>query len=142
MHKIISYIITCFSHLMSYRKKLAYKLARTPYAKQGRFCGYSRHHSTAQFKLDNVFHLTGRGFYLLGEIIEGEINPGQLVDLKVLGINKDLKVASVELADKPYDGKPWNGVGLAINELTGEDIQHLKQQCLLHPVINIITQHN
>lgn len=103
---IISYIITYFSHLMSHRKKLAYKLARTPYTKQCRFCGYSSYHIAAKFKLDNVFHLTGRGFYLLGEIIEGEINPGQLVDLKVLEINKDLKIAYVELADKQSNGKP------------------------------------
>lgn len=114
------------------------RLSRTPFAKQCRYCGYSWHHVTAKFKIDSVFQLTGRGFYLLGEIIEGEVNPGQLIDLKVLGINNDIKIKSIELADKQSNGEPWNGIGLAINELTGEDMQHLKQICSLHPVINII----
>ncbi|MBP2617544.1 hypothetical protein [Chryseobacterium jejuense] len=115
------------------------KLARTPYAKQCRFCGYSWHNLVAKFKIDSVFQLTNRSFYMLGEIVEGEINPYQLMDLTVLGLHKKIKIESIELGDKPNNGKPWNGIGLGTNELTEEDKLYLKQQSFLHPIINIIT---
>lgn len=115
------------------------RLARTPHAKQCRYCGYSWHNRVAQFKIDGAFQLTGRSFYLLGEIIEGEINPGQLMDLKTIGLHKKVKIESIELGDKPNNGKPWNGIGLATHELTEEDKEYIKQQASLHPVINIIS---
>ncbi|AZB11536.1 hypothetical protein EG344_23255 [Chryseobacterium sp. G0162] len=116
------------------------RLARTPYAKQCRYCGYSWHNGVAKFKIDGAFQLTGRGFYLLGEIIEGEINPGQLIDLEALGLHKKIKIESIELGNKPANsGKLWNGIGLGTNELTEEDKQYIKQQSSLHPIINIIT---
>ncbi|WP_336702308.1 hypothetical protein [Chryseobacterium indologenes] len=41
-----------------------HKLARTPRAKQCRYCGYNWHHLTAaQFKLSNTFQVTGRFFF-------------------------------------------------------------------------------
>ena len=113
------------------------KLARTPYAKQCRHCGYSWHDVTAKFKIDSVFQLTNRSFYLLGEIIEGEIHPGQLMDLTVLGLHKKITIGSIELADRMNNGKPWNGIGLGTNELTEEEKQHLKQKSFLNPIIHI-----
>lgn len=114
------------------------RLARTPYAKQCRHCGYSWHKLVAKFKIDSVFQLTNRSFYLLGEILDGEINPGQLIDLTATGLHKKIKIESIELVDKPNDGKPWNGIALGTNELTEEDKKYLKQQSFLHPIINII----
>ncbi|MGE8511452.1 MAG: hypothetical protein ACN6N7_02035 [Chryseobacterium culicis] len=113
------------------------KLARTPYAKQCRHCGYSWHDVTAKFKIDSVFQLTNRSFYLLGEIIEGEIHPGQLMDLTVVGLHKKITIESIELADRMNNGKPWNGIGLGTNELTEEEKQHLKQKSFLNPIIHI-----
>ncbi|WP_250254730.1 hypothetical protein [Chryseobacterium sp. Marseille-Q3244] len=116
------------------------RLARTPYAKQCRYCQYSWHNLVAKFKIDSVFQLTNRSFYLLGEIVEGEINPGQLMDLEALGLHKKIKIESIELGNKPANsGKLWNGIGLGTNELTEEDKQYIKQQSSLHPIINIIT---
>ncbi|BAP31480.1 uncharacterized protein CHSO_2443 [Chryseobacterium sp. StRB126] len=115
------------------------KLARTPYAKQCRYCQYSWHNLMAKFKIDSVFQLTNRSFYLLGEIVEGEIHPGQLMDLTTVGLHKKIKIESIELGNKPNNGKPWNGIGLGTNELTEEDKLYLKQQSSLHPIINIIT---
>lgn len=90
------------------------KLARTPYAKQCRHCGYSWHDVTAKFKIAKAFQLTNRSFYLLGEIIEGEINPGQLMDLTILGLHKKIKIGSIELAD----GMDNPGTGLALGPMT------------------------
>ena len=113
------------------------RLARTPYAKQCRHCGYSWHSLVAKFKIDSVFQLTNRSFYLLGEIIEGEINKGQLMDLTTIGLHKKIKIESIELGNKPNNGKPWNGIGLGTNELTEEDKQYLEQKSSLSPIINI-----
>lgn len=117
------------------------KLARTPYAKQCRYCGYNWHNLVAKFKIESVFQLTNRSFYLLGEIIEGEINPEQLIDLTILGLDKKIKIRSIEFADKLNQGKQWNGIGLGTDELTEDDKLYLKQQSYLHPIINIINTH-
>ncbi|MDR6486521.1 hypothetical protein J2799_001006 [Chryseobacterium vietnamense] len=113
------------------------KLARTPYAKQCRHCGYNWHDVTAKFKISSAFQLTNRSFYLLGEIIEEEINPGQLMDLTILGLHKKIKIGSIELADGMDNEKPWNRIGLGTNDLTGDEKQHLKQKSFLNPIINI-----
>jgi len=103
------------------------KLARTPYARQCRHCGNNWHDLTvAQFKLNNSFQLTSRQFFLLGEIVKGEIKQGQFMDLTMLGLNKKPKIEAVEFALKRQDGKVWEDVGLGTNELTEEDKEYLK----------------
>ncbi|QXU50005.1 hypothetical protein KYG33_02875 [Chryseobacterium sp. D764] len=103
------------------------KLARTPYAKQCRYCGYSWHHLiVAQFKLNDTIQITGRPFFLLGQITEGEINEGQRIDLRPLGLNKKPVINSIEFALKRKDGKAWEDIALATNELTEEDKEYLK----------------
>lgn len=115
------------------------RLARTPFAKQCRYCGYSWRNLIAQFKIDSVFKITNRSFYFLGEIVDGEINPGQLMDLAILGLNKKVKIESIEFADRLTNGKPWNGIGLGTNELTEEEQQFLKQKNPIHCTIPITT---
>lgn len=103
------------------------KLARTPYARQCRHCGHSWHDLTvAQFKLNSSFQLTGRQFFLLGEITKGEIKHGQFMDLTMLGLNKKPKIEAIEFALKRQDGKVWEDIGLGTNELTEEDKLYLK----------------
>lgn len=114
------------------------KLARTPYAKQCRYCGYSWHNLVAKFKIDSVFQLTNRSFYVAGEIVEGEITPGQLIDLTTIGLHKRIKIDSIELGSRPNNGKLWNGVALGTHELTEDDKLYLKQQSFSHTTINII----
>lgn len=103
------------------------KLARTPFARQCRHCGHSWHNLTvAKFKLKSSFQLTGRQFFLLGEITKGEIKQGQFMDLTMLGLNKKPKIEAIEFALKRQDGKTWEDIGLGTNELTEEDKQYLK----------------
>jgi len=107
------------------------KLARTPHAKQCRFCGYSWHHLTvAQFKLNDIIQITGRQFFLIGQIIEGEIREGQRIDLRILGLNKKIKIESIEFALKHQDGKAWEDISLGTNELTEQDKEYMKS---IHP---------
>jgi hypothetical protein len=103
------------------------KLARTPYARQCRYCGNNWHDLTvAQFKLENSFQITGRYFFLLGQITKGEIKQGQFMDLTMLGLNKKPKIEAIEFALKRQDGKIWEDIGLGTNELTEEDKKYLK----------------
>ncbi|SMO43193.1 hypothetical protein SAMN06265171_101764 [Chryseobacterium rhizoplanae] len=107
------------------------KLARTPHAKQCRFCGYSWHHLiVAQFKLNDTIQITGRQFFLIGQIIEGEIREGQRIDLRILGLNKKIKIESIEFALKHQDEKVWEDISLGTNELTEQDKEYLKS---IHP---------
>lgn len=103
------------------------QLSRTPYARQCRFCGHNWHNLTvAQFKLNNSFQIAGREFFLLGQIVKGEIKVGQFIDLTMLGLNKKPKITAIEFALKRQDGKVWEDIGLGTNELTEEDKKYLK----------------
>ncbi|WP_338814758.1 hypothetical protein V9L05_05905 [Bernardetia sp. Wsw4-3y2] len=103
------------------------KLARTPYARQCRHCGYSWHNLiVAKFKLNRSFQLIDRPFFLLGEITKGEVKQGQFMDLRMLGLNKTPKIEAVEFAFKRQDGENYNEIGLGTNELTEEDKEYLK----------------
>lgn len=117
------------------------KLARTPKAKQCRYCGYSwRESIVAQFKLNHVFQITGRQFFLIGQIVKGEVKEGQLMDLTVLGLNKKPKIKSIEFALKKQDGKAWEDIGLGTDELTEEDKQHLKNRNSFEISIDIVNE--
>ena len=103
------------------------KLARTPYARQCRHCEHNWHDLTvAKFKLDCVFQLTGRQFFLLGQIVQGKIKQGQYMDLTMLGLNKTPKICAIEFALKRQDGKVYEDIGLETNDLTEEDKEYLK----------------
>ncbi|KAB1232315.1 hypothetical protein [Chryseobacterium viscerum] len=117
------------------------KLARTPYARQCRYCGYNWHHLVvAQFKLNNTFQITGRQFFLIGEIVKGEIKQGQRIDLRILGLNKKPKIESIELALKRQDGKASEDIALGTNELTEEDKQYLKSINSFRELLDIVIE--
>lgn len=102
------------------------KLTRTPYARQCRHCGNSWHDITvAQFKLDSSFQLTGRHFFLLGQITKGEIKKEQFMDLTILGLNRKPKIEAIEFALKRQDGRVWEDVALGTNDLTEDDKEYL-----------------
>lgn len=104
------------------------KLARTPYARQCRHCGYSWHDLTVgQFKLDSCFQLTGRHFFLLGKVTKGEIKQGQFMDLTMLGLNKHAKIEVIGSALKRQNGEVWEDIGLGTNDLIEEDKEYLKK---------------
>ena len=103
------------------------KLARTPYARQCRYCGHGWHDLTiGQFKLKSSFQLTGRQYFLLGQIIKGEIKQGAFMDLTILGLNKKPKIEAIEFALKLQDGKTLEDIALGTNELNDYDKKYLK----------------
>lgn len=100
----------------------------SPYAKQCRYCGYSWHHlCVAQFKLNHVLQITGRKFFLIGQIIEGEIKKGQRIDLRTLGINRKPKIEAIEFALYRQNKKAWEEIAVGTDILTEDEKQYLKK---------------
>jgi len=117
------------------------KLARTPYARQCRHCGNNWHDLTvAQFKLENSFQITDRQFFLIGQVINGEIKQGQFMDLTMLGLNKKPKIEAIEFVLKKQDGKSWEDIGLRTNELTEEEKEYIKSNGSFGTPFDIINE--
>jgi len=117
------------------------KLARTPYARQCRHCGNNWHDLTvAQFKLENSFQITDRQFFLIGQVINGEIKQGQFMDLTMLGLNKKPKIEAIEFVLKKQDGKSWEDIGLGTNELTEEEKEYIKSNGSFGTPFDIINE--
>lgn len=117
------------------------KLARTPFARQCRHCGHSWHDLTvAQFKLESSFQLTGKYFFLLGQITKGEIKQGQFMDLTMLGLNKKPKIETIEFALKRQDGKVCEDIGLGTNELTEGEKEFIKSKGLFSNSFDIVKE--
>jgi hypothetical protein len=117
------------------------KLARTPFAKQCRYCKYNWHDKTvAQFKLTSSFQLTDRQFFLIGQITNGEIKKGQFMDLTMLGLNKRPKIEAIEFVLKRQDEKSWEDIALGTIELTQEDKDFLILKGTFEKPFDIITE--
>lgn len=104
------------------------KLARTPQAKQCRFCGFSWHYTVlAQFRLHEVFQPINRSsFFLAGEIVSGQFAQGDFMDLTKLGLNKKPKIELIEFMLKQQEGTSKEEIALGTNQLSEDEKQHLK----------------
>jgi hypothetical protein len=103
-------------------------LARTPQSRQCRNCGHNWHNiKVADFKLNSSFQLTGRQFYVLGEVKSGNVEIGNFIDLTMLGMNCKPKIESIEFALKKVNGKTTEDIALGTNELTESQKERLKK---------------
>jgi hypothetical protein len=94
------------------------QLARTPMARQCQHCGYDWHNRVvAQFKFDSAFQISGGYFVLLGDIIAGVVNPGDLIDLTPLGLTCKPVIEEINFARKMRAGLPSEYTGLCTNTL-------------------------
>lgn len=104
------------------------RLTRTPQARQCRHCGHNWHNMTiASFKLNASFQLTGRQFFLTGEIVKGEVKIGNYVDLTMVGLNCKPKIEAIEFALKRQNGEATEDIALGINELSEKEKEYLKK---------------
>ena len=105
------------------------KLARTPQAKQCRYCGYNwQRQVAATFQIASAFQLTGRSFFILGDILTGEIKVGMKVDLTILGLAAKPVIKVIEFARHNNNDIVWEDIGLGIVDLSDEDKEFLKSQ--------------
>jgi hypothetical protein len=104
------------------------RLTRTPQARQCRHCGHNWHElTTATFKLNTSFQLTGRNFYLVGEIVKGEVKIGEFIDLTMVGLNCKPKIETIEFALKRKNGTSTEDIALGTNQLTEKQKEYLKK---------------
>ncbi|BAU52330.1 hypothetical protein [Mucilaginibacter gotjawali] len=105
------------------------RLARTPYARQCRYCGHDWHEIIAgKFMLYSSVSITRRGFFILGEITEGDARTGQFLDLTMLGLVRKPKINSIEYAIKDAAGQPTSYIGFGTDELDEEEMNYIREQ--------------
>ena len=62
----------------------------------------------------------------MGQITNGEVNIGNFIDLTMLGLNARPKIEGIEFAQIDEDENIREDIGLAINELSEEDMLYVK----------------
>ncbi len=118
------------------------KLARTPQAKQCRYCGYSWHQQiVASFQIASAFQMTGRHFFVLGDILTGNIKVGMNADFTTLGLAIKPVIRAIEFSRRNDDGLVWEDVGLGFSDLTDDDKEFLISKCPFLTTI-FIEDHN
>ena len=113
------------------------RLARTPQAKQCRYCGYTWHkYVVATFQIASAFQVTGRAFFILGDILTGVIKTGMKVDLTTLGLAIKPTIIAIEFARHNEDGIVWEDTGLGLLDISEEDKEFLKAKSpFLTPIL-------
>jgi hypothetical protein len=103
------------------------KLARTPQAKQCRFCGHNWHDQVAGvFQIESAFPIIGRDFYITGYVLSGTINIGNKADLTTIGLARKPVIRSIEFALHRIEGISWEIPGLGFSDLSDEEKEFLR----------------
>ncbi len=85
-------------------------------------------YSEATFKVKATFQVTGRKFFLLGDVLSGVIKIGMIADLSSVGVSKRLIIEAIEFALHRDDTKVWEDVGLGFSDLTESEKNLLQAQ--------------
>ncbi|AEW02388.1 hypothetical protein A4D02_00105 [Niastella koreensis] len=111
------------------------KLARTPEAKQCRYCGFSWHgkdletgkyKEVGKFKIAGAFQIIDGLFYIVGDVVSGEIKKGLKVNLTVLSLTIRPDITDVESIAYRGDGNLRQATALAISIKSEADKEFLK----------------
>jgi translation elongation factor EF-Tu-like GTPase len=94
--------------------------------------------SNSAFKIKSAFQVTGRQFFILGEILTGTIKIGMTANFSSIGIDKEFTIEAIEFALHSDDDKVWEDVGLGISGLTDAEKEILKTQTPFSTPILII----
>ena len=80
----------------------------------------------ATFQIKAVVQLTGRQFYILGDLLSGTICKGMKVDLTAVGIPKKFTIEAIDFALHRTAEKVWEEPGLGLSGLTEPEKQLLR----------------
>jgi len=83
---------------------------------------------TATFQIKHAFQITGRQFFILGELLSGKIAAGMTADLTILGIDKKPVIDTIEFALQREGDKTWEDIGLGFIDLTEKEKELLKSR--------------
>jgi hypothetical protein len=84
--------------------------------------------SVATFKTKSAFQITGRQFFVLGDISSGTIKKGMTADMTNIGIEKQFIIEAIEFALFRDGDKSWEDVALGFSGLTETEKELLKTQ--------------
>jgi translation elongation factor EF-Tu-like GTPase len=82
--------------------------------------------SGATFKIKSALQVTGRQFFILGEVLSGTIQKGMEADLSNAGINKKHTVEAIEFASHRDGDKTWDDIALGFSDLTAREKELVK----------------
>jgi hypothetical protein len=117
------------------------RLARTPNAKQCRYCGHSWHSQVvATFQIASAFQVTGRHFFIVGEILSGNIKTGMKADLTIIGLAKKPVITAMEYVLHRENGAAWEDIGLGFFDISEEDKLFLKSNSPFLTAISVEEQ--
>lgn len=91
----------------------------------------------ATFEIRYAFQVTGRQFFIVGEILSGLVKIGMTVNLASVGIDKRLKIEAVEFSLHRDNDKAWEYIGLGLSDLTEEEKILLKSKSFFSTPIEI-----
>ena len=112
------------------------KLARTPVAKQCRFCFYNWHHLVAAtFLAESAFVITNRGCFIGGDIVSGTIKIGMKLDLVPLHIPKQVEITDLGMGRR--SDRSTDLVGLGLKGLTEEEQRFLRSGAPFRKICNV-----
>lgn len=117
------------------------ELARTPYARQCRFCGNNWHSTIqAKFKINQTIQLTNRGFYIIGKVTDGDLNTGNYLDLTPLGLNARPEIETIEFALKRQGGIAKEDFAFKISQLSAEQQEYIAKKGSSNIQLDIISE--
>ncbi len=90
--------------------------------------GKTTNNTAATFQIKSAFQLAGKQFFLLGDILFGEIKKGMVADLSSIGIVKSPIIDAIEFSLHRDGDKAWEYVGLGISNLTESEKDFLRLQ--------------
>lgn len=80
----------------------------------------------ATFQIKAAFQITGRQFYIVGDLLSGTIHKGMKVDLTAVGIPKKFTIEAIDFALHRTSERVWEEPGLGLSGLTEPEKQLLK----------------
>lgn len=92
---------------------------------------------TTTFKINSAFQLTGRQFYIIGDILSGTVKIGMIADLTEIGIEKSVVIETVEFALFREGEEVGEEVGLGFSGLTEAEKEVLKTKAPFATAIRI-----
>lgn len=114
------------------------QLARTPYAKQCRHCGYNWHYTVrADFRISLIFELQTQPstLFIAGDLVKGTIKEGMSIDLTFLGVAAKPRIADINYLDHIADKRTQLTLSVRVNST--EDREYLKKRGSLAVPITI-----
>ncbi|WP_153795812.1 hypothetical protein [Foetidibacter luteolus] len=81
---------------------------------------------TATFKIKYGFQISGRAFFVVGDIVSGVIKTGMVADFSNIGIDRTLKIEAIEFALHKEGNNALELIALGFNGLSESEKETLK----------------